>query len=392
MKKKLALCAVLMCCVLCAMVSKPHTAKDSGSASEVDEITFKGSDSPEPHLPTESPGDGKGDDSPTLEPAEPTQAGAGVTGKSNKEQDYEKIISKAKIKSFGGTVQVGESGYELYNYVKDYARKYASTVSDVAAKLKGTSEVYDIVVPTSIGITLPDNKVKQVNSSDQEKAVKSIYHMLGKNVTGVSVYDILMQHRTEYLYFRTDHHWTQKGAYYTYQEFCREKGIEAHELSEYYTENFGPYLGSFYLDTNKSKELRIDKVRAYYPVNNKHIQMLYKDEHGGNYHSSVICDGSNYGTSLKYCAFIAGDNPYTVIKNKKVKDGSTCVVVKESFANVFVPFLADHYQKIYVIDYRYWKGSVSALAKKEKAQDVIFLNNISMTRNAYLLGKLAQVK
>ena len=388
MKKKLALCAVLMCCVLCAMVFKPRTAEDSGSQSGVDEITLKQTDTPEPSLPSGSPDAGKKGDSSMSEPAQPVQAG--TSGK--KQRKYKRITSKAKVKTFGGTIQIGESGYELYNYVKDSARKYASTVNDVAAKLKGTSKVYDIVVPTSIGITLPDNKVKKINSSDQKQAVKEMYRMLDKKVTGVSVYDILMQHRTEYLYFRTDHHWTQKGAYYVYQEFCQEKGISPHELSEYRLKNFGSYLGSFYLDTNKSQELRIDKVRAYYPVNNKHIQMDYTDEHGVTYRSNVICDGSNYGTSLKYVAFLAGDNPYTVIKNKKIKDGSTCVVVKESFANAFVPFLADHYQKIYVIDYRYWKGSVSALARKEKAQEVIFLNNISMTRNAYLLGKLAQVK
>ena len=68
------------------------------------------------------------------------------------------------------------------------------------------------------------------------------------------------------------------------------------------------------------------------------------------------------------------------------------MVVKESYGNAFVPYLADHYEKIYVIDYRYWKGSISDLAKQHKAQDVIFINNISMTRNAYLIGKIAQIK
>lgn len=81
-----------------------------------------------------------------------------------------------------------------------------------------------------------------------------------------------------------------------------------------------------------------------------------------------------------------------MIHNKKIKDGSGCVVVKESYGNAFVPYLADHYEKIYVIDYRYWKGSISSLAKQRKVQDVIFINNISMTRNAYLIGKISQIK
>jgi hypothetical protein len=201
-----------------------------------------------------------------------------------------------------------------------------------------------------------------------------------------------MQHRDEYIFFRTDHHWTSKGAYYAYQKFCIKKGLTPHSLSEYDKQNFGTYLGSFYTDTNKSKSLRKDKIKAFYPVSNEKIKMTYRSEAGQTYKSSVISDATGYSISYKYCAFISGDNPYTVVKNSSIKDGSSCIVVKESYGNAFVPYLADHYQTIYVIDYRYWNGSVSSYAKKKKVQDVIFLNNISMTRNAYLIGKMAQVK
>lgn len=390
MKKRVAQCVVLMTCVLCITVFRYRITKNSASQTEVNEIPFQTAAPLETQAGdsgTENPGHISG-----KETADPSQIDKNIDGKGQPSGNYEKIISKAKIKEYGGTIQVGESGYELYNYIKDSAHKYVTIVNNTAKKLKGKANVYDIVAPTSIGITLPDNKVKKVNSSNQDQAIKAMYRGLDKNVTGISLYDTLMQHRKEYIYFRTDHHWTQKGAYYAYQAFCREKGISPHELSEYSAKNFGPYLGSFYLDTNKSKELRGDSVKAYYPVDNKKIQMTYTDQHGGKYHRSIIADGKGYGTFLKYCAYIDGDNPYTVIKNKGIKDGSACVVVKESYANAFVPFLADHYQKIYVIDYRYWKGSVSSLAKKNKVEDVIFMNNISMTRNAYLLGKLAQVQ
>ena len=77
--------------------------------------------------------------------------------------------------------------------------------------------------------------------------------------------------------------------------------------------------------------------------------------------------------------------------NKTVTDGSACVVVKESFGNAFVPFLVDHYQYIYVIDYRYWEGSISDLVKEKGATDVILLNNLSMIRNKYLVGQFQGV-
>jgi len=87
-----------------------------------------------------------------------------------------------------------------------------------------------------------------------------------------------------------------------------------------------------------------------------------------------------------------GDNPYTVISNPDLSDGSSCVVVKESFGNAFVPFLVDHYQTVYVIDYRYYSGSVVDFAKTNKVTDVIFVNNLSAIRGSYQMGKLAGVK
>ena len=66
-------------------------------------------------------------------------------------------------------------------------------------------------------------------------------------------------------------------------------------------------------------------------------------------------------------------------------------MVKESFGNAFVPFLIDHYKKIYVVDYRYYKDTITKLQKKTKADDVIFINNLSMIRNQYLVGQFQGV-
>lgn len=376
MKRKIALWGVCFTCVLglAACSRKPDSASRG-----IEEISLR-QETPTPAGTPDATEGAKGGKK------------AGHGRKSGKKNTYPKITVKKKIKSYGGTIAIGESGYELYNYVDSYAKKYAEVVNRTAKKIGDRAKVYDIVVPTSVGITLPDNKVGSVNSSNQKKAIKRIYRRLDQGVTAVSLYDPLMQHRNEYIFFRTDHHWTSLGAYYAYQQYCAGKGWEPHALDEYKKVNFGGYLGSFYLDTNRSRELKKDKVNAYYPVMNKKIQMTYHDEHGGKYNSSVICDAKNYGTQLKYCAFIAGDNPFTVIRNRKIKNGSRCIVVKESYGNAFVPYLTDHYQTVYVVDYRYWKGSVSRLVRQKKAQDVIFINNISMTRNAYLIGKMSQIQ
>lgn len=306
---------------------------------------------------------------------------------------YPPIVSDKKIQTYEstGTVVVGDTGFELYNYVSSAANSYTKAINRAAEAIGSKSNVYAMIVPTSVGITLPDNKKKKVNSSDQQKAIRKMEKKLKKSVQAISLYDKLMQHRKEYIYFRTDHHWTGLGAYYAYQQYCESTNRTPHSLNEYKKVSFKGYIGSFYGDTNGNKKLKKDTLYAYYPLSNSKITMKYRTEGGKMIPGNVIEDASNYGISAKYCAFIGGDNSYSVITNKKLHDGSSCVVVKESFGNTLVPYLADHYEKIYVIDYRYWSGKLSGFVKEKKVQDVLFVNNISMTRNAYLIGKLAQI-
>lgn len=305
---------------------------------------------------------------------------------------YEKITSDAKVIVYNdtGTVAIGDTAYELYNYVEGTASQYAKLVNRLAKKVGNSATVYDIVVPTSAGITLPDNKKKQVNTSDQHDALNSLQGKMSGRVSFVSLYEKMMEHRTEYIYFRTDHHWTAKGAYYAYQAYCEASGIDYHKLSEYKRKKADGFKGTFYRETNNNKNLRKDSVVTYFPIS-KRVSMQYTTTDGGKISAPVVDDASKYGQSMKYLAFISGDNPLTVIKNKKLKDKTTCVVIKESYGNAFVPYLADHYQTVYVIDYRYWEGKLADFIKKKKARDVIFLNNISMTRNAYLVSRMARL-
>lgn len=305
---------------------------------------------------------------------------------------YASIISHDKVTLYDstGTAVIGDTGYEIYNYVSSVAEAYAKSINQAGKRFGKKYNVYDLVVPTSVGITLPDNKVEKVNSSDQKESIKKLYKLIKKPVQKVGLYDILMQHRTEYIYYRTDHHWTALGAYYAYRQFCESAGRTPHELSEYKSKSFGNFIGTFYSDSNKNKNLRKDKVKVYYPISRK-LSMKVRTDSGRMVNGNVIEDASGYGISAKYCAFLGGDNSYSIVTNQEIKDDSACIVVKESFGNAFVPYLADHYHKIYVVDYRYWTGKLSELAKEKKVQDIIFINNISMTRNSYLVGKLSQI-
>lgn len=294
-----------------------------------------------------------------------------------------------KLDSF---FQIGGTGYEYYNFVEEYANQYITTISNVGKDLQGVT-VYDMVIPTSMDIMLPESYIEEngINSSDQRKAIEEYIYPsitgLCPEVKTVPLFDALKLHNNEYVYFRTDHHWTNLGAYYAYVEFCKAKGVEPVALDQFDKKEYPGFLGSFYRDyPNSDMENSPDTVEAYVPKAD--TSMSYTTAEGETYEQPVIADGEGYDSEWLYLIFCAGDQPYEVITNSGLTDGSSCVVVKESFGNAFIPYLVNHYQTIYTVDYRYYQGNIADLVREKGAKDLIFVNNISMTRNEELVNSL----
>ena len=347
----------------------------------------------------ENTGDGtQGSDGQDPEGGDQTDAdksGEDKTGVTTTKPASSNVITTSdKPYQSGGVYVVGSAGYEMYNYVGSLAEKYQSTVNAVADSLSGVSQVYAMAIPLSSGITLPDELFSDIPGSDQAQAEKDILAGMGQNVKTIPLHDVMMSHRTEYIYFRTDHHWTALGAYYAYVQFCTAKGITPHNLSDYEVSQFPGFLGSFYNDGGKPDAMKNDPdtVNAYHPVSATASMKYGDNENSTLTGGQVIFDESTASASLKYGTFIMGDNPFTVIENPEVSNGESCIVVKESFGNAFVPFLVDHYQTVYVVDYRYYSGSVTQLARDKGVKDVLFVNNLSAIRGSYQMGKLSGVK
>ncbi|MCL2487093.1 MAG: DHHW family protein [Oscillospiraceae bacterium] len=295
-----------------------------------------------------------------------------------------------EVGTIGAVLVAGDAAYEYYNFNRSTADKYIETVNAAAAKLAGTAQVYSVIAPLSIDITLRDDlRAKVTSSDDQQKALNYIFGSMSEQVRTANPYDTLRAHRDEYLYFRTDHHWTARGAYYAYAEFCKQKGTFAPDLSMYETIEFPGFLGSFYSNTGKNPKLgdNPDTVVAYLPL--AETDFVFTDTNGSKTDWMVIQDVSNWNASSKYNCFIAGDQPYSLITNKEKTDGSACVIVKESFGNAFAPFLITHYQYVHIVDYRYFKSNLISFVTDNGITDVLFVNNVSATRNAGLIDKLS---
>lgn len=279
-----------------------------------------------------------------------------------------------------GVMVVEGAAYDYFSFSTEATNDYISAVAGAGGALNGSAQLYSLVAPTGMDILLPESYLSehQVDSADQRKAIEDyIYPSIASmdaSVKTVSVFDALLQHCDEYLYFRTDRTWTQRGAYYAYVEFCRAKGIEPAALDQLEKKEYEGFMGGFSNQTGEDR-LTADTVEAFIPGGNTTLSFT-TSEGETNEGWQVISDGSGYSSSLLYLIFAAGDQPYKVLENRDITDGSACVVVQDSFGNFFIPFLTQHYQHVYVVDYRYYEGSVPQLVSDTGAADVIILNQV----------------
>ena len=346
---------------------------------------------PEPQVPEES--------SPEIEVV-PSES----ESESEPEREtYESVDADELVKmnpQEAGDVNVKDLvGYCVYGFNLKGADKYAIHVSNVANALKGVSNTYEILIPDNSAIMLDDATKAEWRLSDEEKVLhyyQAKAASLSPYIKDVYIYDTLMEHNDEYLYFHTDHHWTQLGAYYAYVEFCKKKGIEPHELSEYKEVVTNDFLGSYYADYPQLAD-NPDTVHAYEPLTYNTMQFFDNDLKIMR-DGVIVRDMNRFPNTLKYLGFIYGDNPLTIIDNPEVKNGETCIIIKESFGNAWIPFLTDHYQKIIVLDYRYYNsenesfmGNVVDLAKKEKAADVVFINNLEAISDSQIMDVMGNI-
>ena len=268
------------------------------------------------------------------------------------------------------------AGYSIYYFSQNAADTYITAMNAAAENLDGVATVYSIMAPAN-SITLDEEEAIKVGGSDQQQTLNYLSTRYDSRVRQVEIVDDIIAHRDEYLYFHTDHHWTQLGAYYAYVAFCEQKGIEPKSLTSWRYVNLGQFQGT-YADTVESMGYAAyDEVEAYVPASTN--EMTYWTSYGEEVEGSVVDEAAaDWEPSYKYSAFIAGDQPLEVIHNPKLDDGSSCLVVKDSYGCAFVPCLVDNYETIHVIDFRETNENICDYAMENGIQDVIFMTGMKI--------------
>ena len=177
------------------------------------------------------------------------------------------------------------------------------------------------------------------------------------------------------LYYRTDHHWTAYGAYTAYRALAGELGYTPHAESDYEITSHPGFYGTTYSSSGfwmtPPDDLQVWDNKA----NDGHLHISITDN-GKTVEQDEMFYYSHLDEDDKYPVYLDGNHPYTVITNDSASSDEKLLVVKDSFAHSLVPFLADHYAEIIMVDMRYYTNPIPALIEQEEIDRVLFIYSI----------------
>ena len=272
-------------------------------------------------------------------------------------------------------------------YIRDYEENTAQIDKNVGfvnefAQMNPELNITWLMVPNASCIykdCLPSNAV----IDDQRKTMEHIKDKVDESIVFVDPSEELYNAKDEYIYYKTDHHWTINGAYIGYKKLCDALKMEAVDVSEYnISVASDDFLGTLYSDApvfNADK----DKIIIYERKDGKY-KVDYVDE---GFSQDSLYNYDKLDIKDKYQVYLDGNHSIIRIynENNKSKDknddgegkSDKIIVVKDSYAHCLLPLLADNYEEIIVVDLRYYhEKTVSDLAKEEGISDIIFINNI----------------
>lgn len=279
----------------------------------------------------------------------------------------------------------GDAVYTQAWYSDSASEVYAQTVEYYKKLFGDNTRVSVVVAPVSSMVV--DNEEVRSKIEDQDEMIQKIGAHMDSNINFVNPYADMYDHHNEYLFFKTDHHWTQRGAYYAYQAFCESIGEEATPLDSFsYEIRNDNYSGSLYSWTNDARVKNFsDFIEAFVPTKKHTMTVTSSNGATYNYDTSIV------NTNKTYVTFIAGDNPYTVINVPDNPQDKSILVLKDSFGNAFVPFLCENYGNIIVVDVRYSNFNIYDQLKDYGLTDIVFVNNVQAITASWAKMYLAAV-
>ena len=287
----------------------------------------------------------------------------------------EKLMGRRDVNG----IYVGKDGYLLEKYDDgDFdARENADHIGILGEFLNemtaqyGAEHVDCLFVPGKAA-ALPDKLPGYAAPFDEQEILQAVCDELERPEIVLDLTQTMNAHEDEYIYYRTDHHWTTLGAYYAYAAWCEKHGRTAEPLSAYERETVADdFYGTSY---NKSHQnVQPDTVELFHRVNEQPVHVVWdcgEKEADSPYRRDLS------GENDKYRVFFDGNTAEITI-DTGTDNQKTLLLLKDSYANCFVPFLFENYSRIVMIDLRYQADALDdILAEEPGITDVMVLYNV----------------
>lgn len=246
--------------------------------------------------------------------------------------------------------------------------KNVQAVSEFAARYPG--RVTFLLAP-SASVIYPEELPAGAPMIDENAILDDIFDKIGQTAGVLDLRSTFTSNKEDYLYFKTDHHWTPRGAYLAYEQFCNLKGLTPFDCATHESATVNDFQGTHYSAT-RLWNVENDSI-TYYPLSNP--MTIFRITGEAQYEPETtenLINTEKFDTRDKYAAFLDGNNGYSVIEGNGT---GSILVVKDSYANSFIPYLTENYAKIGVVDFRNFKYGLDSTISQEDYDQILILYN-----------------
>lgn len=234
-------------------------------------------------------------------------------------------------------------------YDEETVNRSLDALNGFAAKFPGVP-MYFMLAPTSQEIY--SSSMPSYGGYLSEKSFIEGCYGKTENLTAIDCLSYLSGHRDEYIYYRTDHHWTSLGAYYAYAAAARQLGYSAYGLNSFNIETASSSFRGTLFSRTLDSGVTPDSIDYYHLASNEPaVKMtVFDGREQTEYDSLYVRDYLE--VKDKYSSFTGSNAPLITIETN-VDNGKSLLLIKDSYAHSLVPFLSKHYSKITMVDMRY---------------------------------------
>lgn len=263
------------------------------------------------------------------------------------------------IESHNGSFTTDTAGKNIH-YLADFLKDQEKNFEP--------GHITAMIVPNAVEI-LKDKLPKNAPDCGEGEYIDKIKEALPEDMW-FDCTSVLKEHKEEYIYYRTDHHWTTLGAFYTYEAWAKEKGFSPSDISAYTAENLTEeFKGT--IESKVGTTVVPDTIQRFVKADCPSYTLDYNN---GQEIRTDIYDSSYLETKDKYSVFFGGNQP---IICASIENGSDrkLVVLRDSYAQCFLPFTFEDFSEVDVIDLRYFNESIHDYLESSDYTDLLILYN-----------------